>query len=416
MWSEEKKLFPVLVSDAPHPETGIIVAVPCYNEPAVTSLLDSLASCTPPQCRAEILLVLNAPTDASGEAIENNKAAVDKANDWLKQRKSLFFRLYTVDLGRPDFKKWGVGMARKAGMDEALSRFLATGRRNGVIVSLDADCTVEKNYFLAIENELLNRDDRRGCSIYFEHPLSGKDYQPEIYDAAARYELHLRYFYQALRYAGYPWVFHTVGSCMAVKAYAYMLAGGMNRRQAGEDFYFIQKLLPAGGYFSLNDTAVYPSPRVSSRVPFGTGAAVSKMVRNGAESYLTYSPLAFEDIRTFFRKVTEASNSGEDVLCSMYFSLPLSVREYLEEEEWKKKITEIKSNTSLQATFKKRFFTWFNMFRIIKFLNFTHTAGIFTKKSPQRAAEALLEMSGRTGFPSEVKELLLYLRNFERKS
>jgi len=42
----------------------------------------------------------------------------------------------------------------------------------------------------------------------------------------------------------------------------------MNRKQAGEDFYFIQKLMPLGGYFALNSTAIYPSPRESSRVPF----------------------------------------------------------------------------------------------------------------------------------------------------
>ena len=55
---------------------------------------------------------------------------------------------------------------------------------------------------------------------------------------------------------------------MAVKALPYVKAGGMNRRQAGEDFYFIQKLVPSGGYFSLNSTTVYPSPRASDQGSF----------------------------------------------------------------------------------------------------------------------------------------------------
>ncbi len=35
-----------------------------------------------------------------------------------------------------------------------------------------------------------------------------------------------------------------VGSALAVKALQYVKAGGMNRKQAGEDFYFVQKLVP----------------------------------------------------------------------------------------------------------------------------------------------------------------------------
>ncbi len=74
----------------------------------------------------------------------------------------------------------------------------------------------------------------------------------------------------------------------------------MNRRQAGEDFYFIQKLVPAGGYFNLNSTTVYPSPRASSRVPFGTGASMRKLSAETSSTFLTYNILAFKELRTFF--------------------------------------------------------------------------------------------------------------------
>ena len=78
-----------------------------------------------------------------------------------------------------------------------------------------------------------------------------------------------------------------------------MKAGGMNRRQAGEDFYFIQKLVPAGGYFSLNSTVVYPSPRPSFRVPFGTGASITKLNESGEPFLMTYNISAFDELRSF---------------------------------------------------------------------------------------------------------------------
>jgi len=40
----------------------------------------------------------------------------------------------------------------------------------------------------------------------------------QVYGAIAAYELHLRYYVQALRYAGFPHAHHTVGSCLAVRA------------------------------------------------------------------------------------------------------------------------------------------------------------------------------------------------------
>ncbi|HQG56311.1 MAG TPA: hypothetical protein PK496_04815 [Bacteroidales bacterium] len=414
MWSADKKLFPALATEPPHPETGIIVVVPACGEPDIIKLLDSLASCFQPQCHTEVFIIINAPPGASAEVIENNLLAISNIEAWRKKAGALFFRLYVVDIGQPSYKKWGVGMARKTGMDEAFSRFQSIGKMNGVIVSLDADCTVQQNYFQAIEKELFNHSGRRACSIYFEHPLSGKEYPQELYNAVVRYELHLRYYYQGLLHTGYPWVYHTVGSCMAVKAHAYAQAGGMNRRQAGEDFYFIQKLLPAGGYFSLNSTTVYPSPRISDRVPFGTGAAVKNMVEKGMENFLTYNPHAFKDLRIFFGKVNKSSGSDLNELLKLYNDLPDAVCQFVDPYEWEKKIKEIKQNTSSPASFMKRFFGWFNMFRIIKFLNFGHNKGIYRKLPPGEATKKLFELKGKWDVPQDERELVIYLRNMER--
>src|SRR5262249_26021974 len=159
------------------------------------------------------------------------------------------------------------------GMDEALRRFDAVERPGGVIVGFDADCRCERNYLTAIERHFERNSNSPGCSIYFEHPLNGP-LEPAIYEAIAEYELHLRYYVQALRFGGFPHAFHTIGSSMAVRAGVYRKQGGMNKRKAGEDFYFLHKIIPLGGFTNLVETRVIPSPRASDRVPFGTGKAV----------------------------------------------------------------------------------------------------------------------------------------------
>ena len=130
--------------------------------------------------------------------------------------------------------------------------------------------------------------------------------------------MHLRYYYQGLAYSGFPYVFHTVGSAIAVKALSYVKAGGMNSRQAGEDFYFIQKLVPSGGYFNLNSTTVYPSPRASFRVPFGTGASIGKLTEDNSSILLTYNFLAFKELRTFFGMIENIYNCKPEELTDCY--------------------------------------------------------------------------------------------------
>ena len=55
---------------------------------------------------------------------------------------------------------------------------------------------------------------------------------------------------------------------------------GLNKKQAGEDFYFLQKIMPMGNYFELNSTTVHPSSRTSDRVPFGTGPIINQYLKH----------------------------------------------------------------------------------------------------------------------------------------
>jgi len=411
-WLNQKALFPEFINELPDDQTGIIVVIPAFNEASVTPLLNSLNSCTEPGCRSEVLIIVNAPGNASHESLMNNTACIQTAESWKKNNRS-FFRLYIINAGQPPVKGWGVGLARKTGMDEALRRFNAAGKPEGVIVCLDADCTVEKNYFTAIYRELLLKKERKACSIYFEHPLSGTDFSERVYRYIIQYELHLRYFTQGLAFAGFPHACHTVGSALAVKALPYLRSGGMNRRQAGEDFYFVQKLTSTGGYFALNHTTVYPSPRESVRVPFGTGATISRLMTENGEQLFSYNCSSFTELKELFRIAPGLFAAGMKEIETYYEILPPGVRSFIERREWSSKVEEIQNNTSSKTTFMKRFYTWFNAFKIVKYLNHVHTRR-FNKTAVTDSATDLLNIMGFDFSGSDPERLLLFYRSLDK--
>jgi hypothetical protein len=409
---EERALFPEIIKEAPDKDTGIIVVVPAYDEPEIDKLLGSLASCNRVPCKVEVIIVINAPEDATYESILNNKLTNQNIESWKRENINCFFRLFVFTAEPIPVRGWGVGLARKTGMDEAVRRFNSINKPDGVILNLDADCRVEHNYFISVYNEFLRKKDRAACSIYFEHPLSGNDFSEKIYEHIALYELHLRYYFQSLIFSGFPYVFHTIGSAMGVKTLPYIRAGGMNRKRAGEDFYFIQKLVPAGGYFNLNSTTVYPSPRPSFRVPFGTGASISKLTGSSKTVLLTYNILAFKELRSFFGRADEIYSCVKEDFPGFYNTLPAGLKSYIKEKELFEKLLEIKNNTSGLPSFKKRFFGWFNMFRIVKYLNFVHS-GIFNRESVLIAASELLKERGIMVIAGDPKGLLNYYRSLE---
>jgi glycosyltransferase involved in cell wall biosynthesis len=409
---ESRVLFPELINEAPDKATGIIVVVPAYNEPGIIRLLDSLAKCIRPECEVEVIIVVNAPSDASDESISNNELSIKNIESWKLHNKECFFRLFSI-IASPVIPGWGVGLARKTGMDEAVRRFNYLGRPEGVILNVDADCLVQENYLKAVYSELLTQKERSACSIYFEHPVSGSEFSDNIYKSIILYELHLRYYLQALAFTRFPDVYHTVGSAIAVKALPYVKAGGMNRKQAGEDFYFIQKLIPVGGYFSLNSTTVYPSPRESFRVPFGTGASMGKLSLADNPALFTYNLKAFNDLRLCFEMTDRLYSCKTDELSDCYCFLPEGVKTFITEREWVEKLIEVKENTSGYPSFKKRFFSWFNMFKVVKYLNFVHQE-YYEKQPVAEAAFVLLDRIGVIFDSENSVDLLNQFRSMER--
>ena len=409
-WLDERTLFPRFIGSTPGNKTGIIIVVPAYNEPGIVTLLDSLIGCDPPVCRCEMIIVINAPAGASEDEILNNENSVAAIERWKLYNRDCFFDTHIINTGRSALKDWGVGLARKTGMDEALRRFDQLNNPDGIIVCLDADCTVDPGYFVALESDFLLKPDKFACSIAFEHELPG---ETAGRNSIIQYELHLRYLLQAQKYCGYSNAFHTVGSAMAVRASRYVKCGGMNRKQAGEDFYFIQKLVEMGGFFSLTSATVRPSARQSHRVPFGTGAMMRKMAEATGDILYTYNVKAYQELKLFFSMTGKFRSVRTEELAACYKDLPPGLRNFVSESDFIRKLTEIRDNTSVELTFIRRFFVWFNMFRIVRYLNHNHT-GFFERQAVALAAKELLLLKGIKNPPENPEDLLVVYRDLER--
>ncbi len=357
-------------------EARIFVVIPCFNEPDILTTLISLAECSPPKGIVSVLVVVNDAENSIPEAVSQNNWTLDSIKNWQCQHPELFFNIQRIHAQALP-KKWaGVGWARKIGMDEAIRQLARGGKPDGIIVSLDADSTVSKGYLQTIENAFEENPISPFFLINFEHSLDYKGISSIEKDGIIRYELHMRYFKNAMARSGYPHAIHTVGSSFALKASAYVKQGGMNRRKAGEDFYFLHKLVLLGNYGNIYNATVFPAPRVSDRVPFGTGAALKKWMEGSSELLTTYSLSAFSHLKPLFSNPSKFWSLNKTEIENLFTQLDFNIQSFLRNSQSIDQLLELISNCSNEEIFRKRFFHLFNAFWILKYLNFVHESAL----------------------------------------
>lgn len=394
------------VESVPNSSLALIIVIPCHGESALIDTLESLENCHAPGVGVEVIVLLNASEKASSEAVALNEQCKQSFKAWIKKTPSIA-QYFLLDFPNLPPKHAGVGLARKIGMDEAVGRFELADKEDGIIVCLDADATVHPNYLQEILRHFQEHPSAEACSIYFEHPLSGQEFEEDVYRGIIFYELFLRYYIEALRYAGHPYAFHTIGSSMAVRSSAYQKQSGMNRRKAGEDFYFLMKFIVDGKLNELNSTCVYPSPRPADHVPFGTGKAIIKWLEGERDTYSTYDPQMFEDLRAFLIQVPELYTREPG-------ALPKTIQTYLEKEGFPQALKEIRKHVTSPAAFEKRFYKWFNGLKTLKYVHFAQ-AGDYPDMDIMEGAYSLyLKNNDPIGEITPSKLLLAY-RALQRK-
>ncbi len=403
---------PPFLDAPPARNLRLAVTIPAHREENILSTLESLQACRLPEGDVEILVCVNGGADSDADTRALNSATVEQVNS-ISDRHSTSQRAYHVFLA-DDLppRHAGVGLARKLVMDEAASRFAAGGFDDGIIAGLDADSLVDIDYLRAIERAFRRAPAMPAASIHYEHPLNGADFAPDVYRAIVEYELHLRTYVEGLRAADYPWAFHTIGSSFAVRAAVYCREGGMNKRKAAEDFYFLQKLFPLGDYGEILDTRVIPSPRISDRVPFGTGKAVGDRIESGA-GITSYDPRTWRHLRHFCRAV-RSLHTLETADFVGYLRRDDLLDDFLRSADFYEALEHLRANSGGAAMLRRKIFTWFNNLRALKFVHRLRDEVYPVLPAEQSAAELFelesLEISHAGPQQNRAIGLLLELR------
>lgn len=366
----QKQNRETLILDSPDSEIGISIVIPCFREPDILQTLNSLQRCKLPRQQVEVIILINHSEHAHETIKTFNCKTKAELDSWgLKnQNKGIkYIAVGPIELR----KKWaGAGLARKRGMDEAISRFNRLNKPKGILVSLDADTLVDENYLIEIERYFIENPKNVGATISFQHQKEGLLLKQ--LEGIQLYEMYLEYYKQALDFSGYPYSMFTIGSAFVVTAEAYVKRGGMNRRQAGEDFYFLQNLVQLGKVGEITTTKVYPSARLSDRVPFGTGPVLQKWMNGEEDLTLTYNYRAFADLKKIFEIKEHFFKVDESEFKGIISGLPESIHQFVLNDNFWKEIEDLNKNCSRLASFQNRFFQKFNAFKILKYLNFAH--------------------------------------------
>ena len=91
---EKLALFPKLIDEEPTNDLGIIVVIPCYDEPNLLESLNALYQCTPPPCHVEVIVVINDSEIENTEVKQRNQNTFDDAFNWSKQHTSEWLSFY----------------------------------------------------------------------------------------------------------------------------------------------------------------------------------------------------------------------------------------------------------------------------------------------------------------------------------
>ena len=274
----------------------------------------------PPPCvgRSLLILVINESESAPSHVSSENRvlAAMVHARfepqwqsepefglcllrDPLARRDVLLVDRFSA--GRQLPAKGGVGHARKIGADLAASLIHRKCIHSPWIHCSDADVELPATYF-ACSPAVQNTGSKYAALIYPFHHRDDQDQagQKVIVLATQMYELSLRYYVAGMKFARSPYAFHTIGSTMAVNASHYAKVRGFPKREAGEDFYLLNKLAKVGPVLELGRgpqcEPIKIEARRSDRVPFGTGAAVNAItgLADPVRDFRFYDPVVFE--------------------------------------------------------------------------------------------------------------------------
>jgi len=381
---------------------AVVIPALAEGDSLFTTLASLAANPSPALERFLVLVVINHSEEAS--------AAVRRQNLADLQRLTVFaanspLNLAWLDAASPGLelpaRQAGVGFARKLGLDTALSFLDWTD--DPLLVCLDADTLVAANYLTEIDRHF--RETSAGAAVLpFRHQPAADPPQQQAID---RYELFLRSYVLGLDLAGSPYAFHSIGSAMACRGSAYVRCGGMNLRQAAEDFHFLQKLAKTDGVVTLHGTEVYPSARISLRVPFGTGRSMTRLLEGDATAVRFYPAGAFRILSDWLQLVTQDPDADAEKLLLQARNLSPALGDFLEASGWRTTWSRLQATHRTSQARRLAFHGWFDGLRTLRLIHQLCDSGL-GRGEPEKLLPAFFDWAGlgETVVLSEALEIL----------
>lgn len=357
-----------------------VIVIPAIDEyQNIISLLNSLSKMDGKYFSSSLFLfVINNSASSSDEIKAGNKSSIEliskiifkiNENDFLSKIIKSNLRIALIDASSsgnelPE-KDAGVGLARKIGMDTALNIFNYNSSIKKLLICLDADCTVNKNYLTTIFTHF-NLNNSHAAVVNFAHDISADD---EITKAIICYETFLRYYVLGLKYAGSPFALHTLGSTMICDIESYIKVDGMNKRKAAEDFYFIEKLAKHFSVQTINETAITPSARPSWRVPFGTGQRVNRFLQSSRDEYKLFDPESFNILKYWLRLFNAQNILTAEEYLKEAGNIHIELKNFLVKRNFLKSWDSITQSTKSHEQIQKQKIFWFDGFNTLKLIH-----------------------------------------------
>ncbi|PKK92243.1 MAG: hypothetical protein CVV64_02185 [Candidatus Wallbacteria bacterium HGW-Wallbacteria-1] len=352
--------------------TAAVVIPAMAESDELPATLESLSSNPAEELAGTLVtIVVNNPPEARADVRANNLRTMNFLRESDLPLNLLLIDAFSTGLELPSDQ--GVGLARRIGMDLSLSSLCFSEEIAPVLLCLDADTRVEADYLAMVRREFSSCLTARGIRfrgggavIAYSHRLPCN---PAERAAIVGYELYLRYYVAGLRNAGSPYDYHSIGSTMACTADAYCAVGGMPRRCACEDFYFMLKLAKLGPVRKVTDTVVHPSSRGEIRAPIGTGCHVHAAMARADGFQGGYSPDSFRILKSFLMLCEKSWHISGDLIQSACNEMDGGLGSFLESQNFSEAWNRISQNNPGKADLFQPFMTWFDGFRTMRLLN-----------------------------------------------
>lgn len=418
------------LADAFEGSFGHAIEVPAYAE--TDSLFETLASVPEgPLGDVLVVVVLNARADSPEEVHEANRLAreriaaaapaivLSKAPD-VRLSDHSRGRLLTIDRAVPGQYLpggQGIGLARKIGCDLIL-RLHASGRlASPWIHATDADVRLANDYFEPIVD--VNSETASAALYSFEHRFPEDE---DLARAGRLHEISLRYSTLGLAWAGSPYAYEILGSCLAISPWAYAEVGGFPRRDSLEDFAIMNDLAKIGTIERLAGSPIELAGRISTRVPISTGQTLSKLVgkKGAAAGFELHHPIVFAHLAAWLRVLGAIARRRGDLEAPLrelprgnpYFRADL-LEETLGDMGAFEAVREAVAEPGDEQTILRRLHAGFDAFQTRKLLDSLRDAGFPSLDFREALSEA--PFTGLTASTEDELETLRFLLAEEEK-